>query len=320
MKINTTGIETDIDLETAQRAFHATSFRPEQRGQSMVDGYIETLKNFVQLIEAEAKDERQQALAQPLFDKMRERYKARYTAWIHAKSRCLSSMITGPANFPVRRAEKANESEHKRLLEVLELEKGALSYVRKALAPQYTAQEQQANDIEELKAKIAKAESNHAFMKQANALQRKKDTEGLKQAFADRFGANAETLLQNFLKPNYMNHVGYEQFELTNNLANIKRMKERLAQLESKAQKAEEVGEDVVKFNGLQVVRNFTEDRLQLIFDGKPEESVRSLLKSHGYRWSPRFGAWQRQLTNNAIYSFKHHLMTQEAMAQYKTS
>lgn len=320
MKINTTGIENDINLETAQRAFHAISFRPEKRGQSMVNGYIETVSHFAQMIEREAKDERQQALAQELFDAMREKYKRLYSNWIHAKSRCLSSMITGPANFPVRRAEKANQSEHNRMTEVLAFEKQAPSYIIKKLAPQYTAQEQQAIDIQELKAKIAKAESNHEFMKKTNALQRKKDSEGLKAAFAERFGASADTLLQNFLKPNYMNRVGYEQFELTNNLANIKRMKERLAQLESKAHKAEEVGEDAVSFNGLRVVRNFTEDRLQLIFDGKPEENVRSLLKSHGFKWSPRFGAWQRKLTNNAIYSFKNHLMSNEVMHQYKNA
>lgn len=317
MKINTTGIETDINLETAQRAFHAVSFSPEKRGQTMVDGYIETMTHFAQLIEREAKDERQQALAQDLFDTMREKYKRLYSNWIHAKSRCLSSMITGPANFPVRRAEKANQSEHNRMTEVVAFEKQAPSYIVKKLAPQYTAQEAQANDIDDLKAKIAKAESNQEFMKSANALQRKKDTAALRELFTKRFGANAETLLQKFLKPNYMNHVGYERFELTNNLANIKRMKDRLAQLESKAQKAQEVGEDKLQLNGLQVVRNFTEDRLQLLFDEKPADNVRALLKSHGFKWAPSQSAWQRKLTNNAIYSFKHHLMTQEPMKQF---
>ena len=45
--------------------------------------------------------------------------------------------------------------------------------------------------------------------------------------------------------------------------------------------------------------------RLQLKFPGKPDETTRSLLKSNGFRWSPREGAWQRQLTGNAEYSLK---------------
>lgn len=29
------------------------------------------------------------------------------------------------------------------------------------------------------------------------------------------------------------------------------------------------------------------------------------VLKSYGFRWSPNAGAWQRQLTDNAIYAAK---------------
>lgn len=39
--------------------------------------------------------------------------------------------------------------------------------------------------------------------------------------------------------------------------------------------------------------------RVQLIFDGKPDDDTRALLKSYGFRWSPRNAAWQRQLTEN---------------------
>lgn len=50
-----------------------------------------------------------------------------------------------------------------------------------------------------------------------------------------------------------------------------------------------------------QTVINETENRLQLVFDGKPEEEERNILKKNGFRWSPRFKAWQRQLTENAV-------------------
>jgi predicted kinase len=56
---------------------------------------------------------------------------------------------------------------------------------------------------------------------------------------------------------------------------------------------------------GFKVERNADINRLQLKFDGKPDDSTRNILKSYGFRWSPREGAWQRQLTGNAEYSLK---------------
>lgn len=56
---------------------------------------------------------------------------------------------------------------------------------------------------------------------------------------------------------------------------------------------------------GFQVERNADINRLQLKFDGKPDEKTRSILKSNGFRWSPREGAWQRQLNGNSEYGLK---------------
>ena len=58
-------------------------------------------------------------------------------------------------------------------------------------------------------------------------------------------------------------------------------------------------------FDGIEIVQNFALDRVQILFDGKPDEETRSRLKGAGWRWSPREGAWQRKLTNNALYSAK---------------
>lgn len=50
-----------------------------------------------------------------------------------------------------------------------------------------------------------------------------------------------------------------------------------------------------------ETIINETENRLQLVFDGKPEPEQITALKHNGFRWSPRFKAWQRQLTENAV-------------------
>ena len=44
-------------------------------------------------------------------------------------------------------------------------------------------------------------------------------------------------------------------------------------------------------------------NRLQVFFDEIPPEDVRSALKSNGFHWARSAGAWQRQLSANAIYA-----------------
>lgn len=53
------------------------------------------------------------------------------------------------------------------------------------------------------------------------------------------------------------------------------------------------------------MVENAELMRLQLVFDGKPSDEVREALKHWGFRWSPKNGAWQRQLTGNARFALR---------------
>lgn len=45
--------------------------------------------------------------------------------------------------------------------------------------------------------------------------------------------------------------------------------------------------------------------RYQIIFDGKPDAEIRTLLKSNGFKWAPSQGAWQRQITANGKWTLK---------------
>lgn len=42
-------------------------------------------------------------------------------------------------------------------------------------------------------------------------------------------------------------------------------------------------------------------NRLQILFDEIPDVDIWIALKEHGFRWSPKNQAWQRQLTDNAV-------------------
>jgi hypothetical protein len=74
-------------------------------------------------------------------------------------------------------------------------------------------------------------------------------------------------------------------------------MKQRIEQLQRERSKPES---GPIKYDGLEIIENKDENRLQLIFDGKPSPEIRQWLKGRGFRWAPSQGAWQRQLNGNA--------------------
>lgn len=91
-------------------------------------------------------------------------------------------------------------------------------------------------------------------------------------------------------------------FELTSLRGKIKRVQARLEELEKlRAGDAPEGW----KFDGGEVVINTDLNRLQIVLDGRPDDNMKQVLKSRGFRWTPSQGAWQRQLTDNAIYAAK---------------
>ena len=67
----------------------------------------------------------------------------------------------------------------------------------------------------------------------------------------------------------------------------------------------------LVRREGGTLVWNYEADRLQILFDSIPDDQKRKELKSYGFKWSPRYQAWQRQLTQNAVYAVKRVLNLQ---------
>lgn len=97
-------------------------------------------------------------------------------------------------------------------------------------------------------------------------------------------------------------------FELSNSLANLKRLEERLQELERRAAApAEESAPEI--FDGFRIVRDLSDNRLRFFFDDKPDDETRAILKKNGLRWSPSAQAWQRQLTPNALRDARHYII-----------
>jgi hypothetical protein len=75
----------------------------------------------------------------------------------------------------------------------------------------------------------------------------------------------------------------------------------------AEAQPEENKPANTVTINGetAKVVRNKEDMRLQLIFNGKPDEKTRETLKLNGFRWAPSNMAWQRLLNENAEWALR---------------
>jgi Domain of unknown function (DUF3560) len=148
--------------------------------------------------------------------------------------------------------------------------------------------------IDKLKTKIAEAIASQDFMKAGNKIVKSKKLTIEQKIEQLKVAGHSPQILQ----PDFCGRVGYADYQLTNNNANIRRMKQRLEQLERALITAVEIGDTEHEYPDLDlIVRHArTINRIQLIFSKKPSLEIRSLLKSHGFRWAPSEGAWQRHL------------------------
>lgn len=95
----------------------------------------------------------------------------------------------------------------------------------------------------------------------------------------------------------------YAPYKITNNGANLRTAEKRLEELIKRSQMETK---EVEYQNGIKVVENVEENRLQVFFPGKPDEETRTKIKRAGFRWSPTNGCWQGYLTNNSRWNLKH--------------
>lgn len=289
--MNEEDFKSDIPLDQAIAAHNGSSFSPESRGQNQVNGYArELLQDFQTLLNAADTDEKRACLEEE-FPRYREGIKRRTLSYLAARSRCISSMITGPANFPVRRAEKASNVAQKRLNELIEFRKRAMAAITKTLQPELRPiMAGDADALERLEEKLAAAVADQERMKAVNASIRKtaKQPTEFRIAALVALGLD-ETTAAKVLVRDCMGTIGYAPWAMTNNNATIKRMTERLAVLT--AAKAKPATETKCEYATVEV--DLPGNRVRLVFPGKPDEATRTRLKGGGFRWAPTNGAWQ---------------------------
>ena len=154
--------------------------------------------------------------------------------------------------------------------------------------------------IQKLKQRLSDLEEHQAWMKKINKLCRseKLTDEEITEQLEDEYGCSA-SVVHRLLNPQYSYEKrGFQTWRLSNNNANIRRIRERIAQLE-KAE-TEETSEQMI--GEVRLVDSVEHNRLQIFFPDKPSAEVRSQLKQQGFRWSRQQGCWQRHRSNTATY------------------
>lgn len=209
-------------------------------------------------------------------------------------ARVPSVMIAGPANFPVRKKEKQNAARDRNEEEYLEIQK-LLDRISSVGMGGIMSDDKDA--LKKLTAKLDGLEALQEKMKAVNAYFRKHKTlEGCPDLTEEA---------RNKLESGQVYHEApYPGWALSNNNANIRRIRERIAQLQKEAERAAQgVGATPEQGDGYVLKENHEIKRIQFIFDGKPDADTRALLKSNGFRWAPSEGAWQRMLNDNGRWA-----------------
>ena len=209
------------------------------------------------------------------------------------EARVPSILITGGSNFPTRKKEKQNAARDRNMEEWKEVQ-GLLDKIRSTGMGGISADDPQA--VQKLEAKLERLQTSQDNMKAVNAYYRKHKTlDGCPNLSAESIAKLKEGMSQQW----HVEDKPYPSWALSNNNAEIRRVKGRIAELTRKNETAYAGWE----FDGGKVEVNREDNRLQIFFEEKPDEKTRETLKGNGFRWSPNAGTWQRQLNDNAIYA-----------------
>ena len=286
-----------INEDAARRAKEMNSFYEYKPGsateeyKTMVDKAVqvaETQKKRVDPIYHEKIDGLLDAYARKLAENMNNGYAI--------DARVPSVMIAGPANFPTRKKEKQNAARDRNMEEWRKIQE-LLNKIRSVGTGGISADDPDA--VEKLKKKLENLEELQETMKFVNNYYRKNSTLDkcpfLTQEQIDKLKSDMES---NW----HYGNVPFLPWQLSNNSAEIRRVRKRIEELERKAETTYTGWE----FDGGYVEVNKEDNRLRIFFDEKPDEEIRSILKSNGFKWAPKANAWQRQITANAFYAADH--------------
>ena len=250
----------------------------------------------------ECSEELNEFLAQ-IPEELQAEYEAKYLnkwrEWLAALSRCYSVLVTGPARFNSRRHEKMNDYERAARQRLRDWSEKVVKRINRQ--QRLTGWQ----EVERLQSKLDTLTELHEKMKAANKIVRSKKLSEEEQIDGlVALGFNEKQAVE-ILKPTERwQSVGFPTYQLQNNLAKIKATQAAIERHKAMA----EADDKEIAFNGGRVVVCNSDERMRFYFDEIPSVEVRNLMKRNAFKWSPKNGAWQRQLTANCKFDTKRIL------------
>ena len=287
---------TDVKLKTinedlANRAQYMNSYRDYKEG-SATEEYHDAVKEVNELA-LEHKREID-PMYWPEVDRLVQTFSSKYADWVN-RSNSVDTMVPsvlvagGFKPAQMRRKEKQNMARDKlskEYNEIMAIKSRIKSVGRGGISTD------DSNAVAKIEDKLVKLQDAHESKVRINKAVRAGENSKAFSDLNDKEKAEA--------KMRIARGTPIPGWELSNENAEIRRLKGRLTDIEMEQTKRQSgVQTGYPTMDGLEVVENADENRIQLIFDDKPSDEARSILKHNGFRWSPKNSAWQRELNDN---------------------
>lgn len=267
----------------AYNAGRGISFDPERYGEGLLRDLDNGLDEFLPKIPEQFRAEYE------------KRYIAKFCEWMQALSRTYSVMITGAGNFNNKRHEKMNRYERSaydrfttwrdKVLKRLNREKRLVGW----------------EEVERLQEKLERLTELQEKMKAVNKIVRSKKLSQVEQyEELEALGLSKELINEVMSEPQYaFQKKGFQAYQISNNNAKIKATEEAIRRHTAMA----ETEDSEIPFDGGKIEMCYSEERIRIYFDERPDAEMIKKLKGAAFKWSPKNMAWQRQLTPNAKYA-----------------
>lgn len=246
--------------------------------------------------EVAAKDEKAGIRAYAVAERYSKRMAEYFNRDISINLMCPSVMISGPANFPTKKKERQIAAQERNYEFYKDTQK-LLDKIKSIENGSDLIKSSDEDCIEKLEYKLETLKALQEKMKAVNAALRKKDIE---EGNLDLMELGyTEDDIKKIRTPDFAGRIGCPAYMLQNNNQEIHRVEDRINSLKAIKDKG-----TIEEENEGYTYREDPESmRIQFVFDGKPSDDIRNILKQNGFRWAPSQGAWQRQLTSNGQWS-----------------
>lgn len=280
----------------ATLAHYGTSFSPEKRGEQTINEYTELLAADLETIKQASDEVKAKYIA---------RFKKYLGHYLSAKSRCVSPMIAGSSNFPVRQQQKYHNWEDNAyngfkdwrnkamnaILKQIEKNKPENQKIDEAWIGIKKEIERKAKTIIEIDTGINTYSSRTLFVNSITGLIKRMTKNG-----------QHEHVKRSMELIKELNKIGPKPIITEKNAIFKQDLVEIASEIKADKQNETLKESDILNFTGGVVVLNYGLNRLQIKHDSKPAYEIIQTLKKNGFKWSPREMAWQRFLNNESKY------------------